>query len=323
MQDSKSFDAHFLPPVAYPRRQTLEALVARYTDGLIHVLENRSLHPPRTYGFEYEFLPEKSMDLDHMGKLYDFLPKLGYARAKSSFVLPSGLFVTFEPGGQIEFCSVPMAGWCPEVFFSMMEGIEETVAAIEAGLGIRYLAVGYLPGRGEAPLCLTGDRYVDMHARMPLCGARGREMMKGTAAIHLHVGIDALDKIVPLFSKLRVLSQGAEFGPSFERKAIWRNTDPTRCGDPFGGDIDGLSVRELFEAYVRFALLAEGFSDSVPFAQNKDLSFERFLNHITTLFTDVRLNLKGPSIELRTPDSLPMEQFEGKWRRFIGILGSV
>jgi hypothetical protein len=41
---------------------------------------------------------------------------------------------------------------------------------------------------------------------------------------------------------------------------------------------------------------------------------------MTTLFTDVRFNLKGPTLELRTLDSIPINEFIPKWNIFISSL---
>ncbi|MEA3347706.1 MAG: hypothetical protein U9Q39_01460, partial [Pseudomonadota bacterium] len=58
-------------------------------------------------------------------------------------------------------------------------------------------------------------------------------------------------------------------------------------------------------------------SRRTPFFTLKGRSFAEFLTHLTTIFTDVRLNLKGPTFELRTMDSMPAEEFVKRWRRFV------
>ncbi len=300
-----------------------EGLVVDYTREVIHQLEKGIGGNRRSYGFEYEFLPADTLGPEDMARIHDLLPEIGYRHTKEGFSSPFGLQVVFEPGGQIEFCSIPMAGWQKELFHSMMETIEKTLSAIESRLNIVYLPVGYLPGRQDAPLCLTSERYVKMHARMPKCGTRGREMMKATASIQLHAGIDAMDKIVPIFAAMRTLAAGDRFGFGPDRKDIWENTDPSRCGDPFEGRIDDLSTRQLIETYVRFALKAEDLGENIPFATVPDSGIARFFEHLTTIFTNTRLNLKGPSIELRTMDSLPLDLFARRWREFIDIMDGI
>jgi len=60
--------------------------------------------------------------------------------------------------------------------------------------------------------------------------------------------------------------------------------------------------------------------EDVPFADSSDVSFDAFLCHMTTLFTDVRFNLKGPTLELRTMDSMPLEGFRRRWHLFVSLL---
>jgi len=38
---------------------------------------------------------------------------------------------------------------------------------------------------------------------------------------------------------------------------------------------------------------------------------------MTTIFTDIRLNMKGLTWELRTLDSQPLDVFKKKWKIFI------
>ncbi|MBS0013128.1 MAG: hypothetical protein KFF46_04080, partial [Desulfobacterales bacterium] len=54
-----------------------------------------------------------------------------------------------------------------------------------------------------------------------------------------------------------------------------------------------------------------------------DTSFETFLYHMTTIFTDVRFNLKGTTLELRTLDSMPMDAFRQRWLQFISKTAQV
>lgn len=297
-----------------------EQQVQTFSDQLLTILQSKISNGPKCYGFEIEFMPSKLLALNDMEALYAFLPTQGFALKKGYYTLPSGMYVTFEPGGQIEFYSIPMQGWQPSLFADMMTQIKKTIAAIHQELGIEYLAVGYIPGRADAPLCLTSDRYRNLHARLAKSGTRGHEMMKGTGAVHLHTGIRKEAEIGPLFAKLIELSQSEEFGMSSERRDIWNHTDPTRSGMPFTSILRQYTPRQLIEEYVGFALKAEDLHDNIPFYKKKDATFDMFLDHITTLFIDVRINLKGPSIELRTLDSLPLNMFEKKWRQFISIM---
>ena len=119
-----------------------------------------------------------------MHELYQLLPQLGFAPKKDLFLSTSGLFITFEPGGQIEYGSPALAPQDCRNFSLLLEQIEETNQAIQKALGIVYQAVGYLPGREDAPLCLdkeyfprqTIDYLADYHEHIEVslnCGGSG------------------------------------------------------------------------------------------------------------------------------------------------------
>ncbi|NQU16258.1 MAG: hypothetical protein HQ561_19035 [Desulfobacteraceae bacterium] len=302
---------------------TYEAFLEGFSNMFLEVLRQRVPDGPRSYGFEYEFISRTPLTLDHMGEIYGFLPSCGFDPDEGSFVSPSGIYITFEPGGQIEYHSTPMFGWDKGTFRSALSEIKNTNAAILKALGIEYLGVGYIPDRGDAPLCLTSERYRNLHERVTRAGTRGREMMKGTASIHLHVVIRSVQEMPPLFRKLCELSVTKEFGMSRHRREIWDNTDPTRCGQTLCSQKNLGSAKELAKGLVRFALDAVDLREGVPFRKKGEITFDKFLYHMTTLFTDVRINCKGPTVEMRTLDSLPVGRFEEKWRRFISIVEEV
>ena len=175
----------------------------------------------------------------------------------------------------------------------------------------------YIPGRADAPLCLTSDRYIKLHNRLAESNTRGLEMMKGTASIHLHVLISDFDEILPLFNLLCRLSTFDDFKMSEQRRDIWNHTDSSRCGRPPCCFEPLTSSEMLIKRLIRFALNADVLGENIAFVDSADLSFKAFLYHMTTLFTDVRFNLKGPTLELRTMDSLPMDQFRIRWKKFV------
>mgnify|MGYP007057209808 CR=1 FL=1 len=145
-------------------------------------------------------------------------------------------------------------------------------------------------------------------------------MMKATASIHLHVNIIGAEELLLIFRRLCDMSISPEFRMSPQRRDIWDNTDPTRCGRPPCCDEGLHSPEQLIERLVRFALSAEVLGENVIFPLARDQSFSAFLSHMTTLFTDVRFNLKGPTLELRTLDSMPASEFRPRWDIFISSL---
>ncbi len=300
-----------------------KAILEDFTARFLETLSQKAPSGLRSYGFEYEFISKTRLSLDNMDKIYSFMPSCGFVEDEGSFLSPSGVYVTFEPGGQIEYHSMPMFGWDKRVFRDVLSEVWNTNEAIRTTLGIEYLSVGYLPGRGDAPLCLTSERYQNLHARMEVAGTRGLEMMKGTASIHLHVVIRNPQEMMPLFRKVCELSVSEEYRASWDRRDIWNNADPTRCGQDICNHKHLQSSEHLVREMVRFALDAVDLWKGVPFKKGREITFNKFLYHMTTIFTNVRINCKGPTVEMRTLDSLPAPQFEEKWKKFISIMEEV
>ena len=291
-------------------------LEREFSEQLYAYLE-RSFKPgPLTYGFEYEFMPDVIMTPELVSAIKQALSKMGFnLQADGSFQAEDGLDVSFEPGGQLEYGSPPLLADDNEKFTKLLEHLTATNRLIAADFAVNYNALDYIPGRESAPLCILGQRYQDMHSLFIDNRGRGREMMKGTASIQLHVRIRAFAEMVPLFRLLLQLSRDQEFAMSENRRAIWDATDVSRCRLPDLGEIT--DVKELLTQIVRHALTAVDFNQRIPFAELENPSFSQFLVHLTTIFTDVRLNLKGPTFELRTTDSLPLADFKNRWQRFI------
>ena len=291
-------------------------LEKEYTEKLFEQLSRVLVPGPLTYGFEYEFLPTRKLTPIKVKELSAALPRLGFkCQVDGGFKALDGLHITFEPGGQLEYGSPPLFGADEEGFANLLDHIAVTNQAFEELYGVQYRALDYRPGRALAPLCLNGRRYLKMHSLFTDNGGRGREMMKGTASIHLHVRLRSLSEMVPLFRLLQKLSTEPYFAMSASRRAIWDETEPSRCQLPAIWEVKNEKV--LLAHMVRHALGALDLSRRAPFFTLKGQSFADFLTHLTTIFTDVRLNLKGPTFELRTMDSMPAEDFVKRWRRFV------
>jgi glutamate--cysteine ligase len=299
---------------------TVENLVELYTSDLLKLLEKGFTSKQRTYGFEYEFISDKPLTKESMSRVYEVLEDYGFKYDDSAYASETGMYITIEPGGQIEYCSPPIFKEDGETFQQLMGLIKKTNKAIKDILGIDYIGKGYIPNRADAPMILDAKRYHHLHDRMLISGTRGREMMKGTASIHLHSRILDMHDVVPLFNKFLELSKSHEFAMSSDRRDIWDHTDPVRSGQ-LVKDLHRIKTPEdLIHEIVRFTMNADDIGKNIPFLETNDTSFEAFLYHLTTIFTDIRLNLKGPSWELRTLDSQPVEIFEQKWKRFINSI---
>jgi len=301
----------------------IELLSKQFTQKYIDVLSGLKGRGVRSFGFEYEFLPLRILTLKDKQAVCRLLPEIGVFIDGDEYQAPNGLRVAFEPGGQIEYCSPPLINIDNSQFDSLLTTIHKTNIEIKKQLDIEYVGMDYLPGRADAPLCLTSERYIKLHDRLAETNTRGLEMMKGTASIHLHVLISDFDEILPLFNQLCGLSTLNEFKMSDQRRDIWNHTDSSRCGSPPCCFEKLESSELLIKRLIRFALNADVLGENIAFVDSSDLSFNAFLYHMTTLFTDVRFNLKGPTLELRTMDSMPMEQFRVRWEKFVSLFENI
>ena len=300
--------------IVSPRISHLQRTAEDYSIRLLERLRRISNRPPRSYGFEYEWIARDAMGLAEMKAVTSLLTEgMGY-RWEEGQLVSGARRIVFEPGGQIEFLSPPLPPGPGAALTGLLEWIDEVLDAIRRGTGIEYLGRGYSPGRAEAPLLLRGERYTSMHRRFGSSGSMGWEMMKGTAAIHLHASILDIDELPELFESLRKLAEGP-LSMSPRRRQIWCSTDECRCGMPpvERGVTEPL---EVVRPMVRQALEAVKLGGELPFIEIPGLGFDSFLDHFTTMFTDIRLNLKGGTLELRTQDSVPLTMFEDVWSLF-------
>ena len=298
---------------------TLNKLINAYADKLLTRILDKVPSGPRTYGFEYEFMPSAPLNLELMESLYSFLPECGFSKKNGSFINSSGVYITFEPGGQIEYHSTPLLPDEHDKLDRILLTIEQMNFDIKQNIGIDYITTGYIPDRENSPLCLTEKRYIDLHERMSESGTRGREMMKGTASIHFHVLIRFAEEIAPLFLNLCAMAKSDDFKMTAKRRDIWDNTDPSRCGLPFQDVNENSSTEQVIREIVRVGVSAAVLGEKIPFFKKQETDFDKFLYHLTTIFTDVRVNIKGPTFELRTPDSIGRSGFEKLWTKFISI----
>jgi len=303
-------------------RPKQKKMLDMFTDRLIADLKVKINGKKKTtFGFEIEFLPVEIIDIKQVEKICLILPELGFRNSENGFLSDTGLCITFEPGGQIEYCSPPIVGSDFVRFDDFLNQIAETNGKIFKKLGIKYRCTSFIPNREGIDLCLKGVRYKFMHKRFKTSGTRGREMMKGTAAVHLHAGLKSIKELPAIYKTFCRLSKSKDFSMSDERLDIWRHTDPARCRMP---DIDINNIDNnpgrLLRGIVHHALSVEDLYRSIPLYEMHDIGFDYFKEHLTTLFSDVRLNLKGPTLELRTPDSHPLPEVAEQWPKFVSII---
>lgn len=297
----------------------------RYLKEFRKLLEDRiALRENRTFGFEYELIGVRPLSPADFTAVKSVLPDAGFREADGKLIDHLGMYITFEPGGQIEFSSPPLTAGDVSLFDKLLERIKDTLELIESRTGVSYTAEPFVPGRDTAPLLLEAERYRNLHELLGRTSKRGHEMMKGTAAVHLHSSLSSIDELLNLWEFMCSLSKEEGFAMGSDRRDIWDHTDPSRCGLTCSAAEHITDSEQLLEKLVAFALHAIDLHQGIPFEQIKpEPDFREFLEHFTTIFTDVRLNLKGMTLELRTLDSRPLHLFRGTWLTFLDMLQRV
>jgi glutamate--cysteine ligase len=238
--------------------------------------------------------------------------------------------ITIEPGGQIELSGEQ----CDTIhcahaeFAAHVEQLIEVTSRIDATV----LGLGMQPrSRIDQIELLPKARYRIMYPYMARKGSLGQRMMKQTAGVQANLDYrdeaDAIRKLrvsmglVPLIYAIFAnspLSDGGLNGYHSFRGHIWTDTDNERSGVPEFVFRENCS----FEDYADYALDVPMYflirnheyidltqPPGITFRQYMDRGFGRerptmedWANHLTTIFTEVRLKRY---VEVRTADSQP------------------
>src|SRR5882757_1379822 len=238
--------------------------------------------------------------------------------------------ITIEPGGQIELSGEQ----CDTIHCAHHEFAEHVnqVVEVTGKIGATVLALGMQPvSRIEQIELLPKARYHIMYPYMARKGRLGQRMMKQTAGVQANLDYsderDAMRKlrvsmgIVPILYAIFAnspLSDGGLNGYHSFRGHIWTDTDNERSGTlEFA-----LSEDCSFEEYAEYALDVPMYflirnHEYIDMTRSSGITFRKFFdqgfgkeratvedwtNHLTTIFTEVRLKRY---IEIRTPDSQP------------------
>jgi glutamate--cysteine ligase len=238
--------------------------------------------------------------------------------------------ITLEPGGQIELSGEQ----CADIHCAHREFTRhiEELLEVARDLDVVILGLGMQPASriNEIEL-LPKARYHIMFPYMARKGRLGQRMMKQTAGVQANLDYsdeaDAMRKLRLSFALTPILyaifansplCDGGLNGYLTFRAHIWTDTDPDRCGIPpfIFNEAAG------FEDYVEYALDVPMYflirdHHYVDLTRAPGLTFRQFMarghqgyratfedwgNHLTTIFTEVRLK---KYIEIRSADSQP------------------
>jgi len=238
-------------------------------------------------------------------------------------------YITLEPGGQVEWSSRPAA-----TLAALKRELDTHMAVLqdaEHELGVTWVeeAVDPVHGLAEMPW-MPKARYGIMR---PFLGSRGslaHRMMTQSASIQCAFDYaDAEDWLrkfktaaflAPVATALFANSpriDGEDSGYRCYRQAIWRETDPERCGLPrevFRPDFDlrawfewVLQVPTIFRHRARGLVPSGGvpFEELMPLSGCDAISFQDWETHVSTIFTEVR---SYTYIEVRSADLQPVDR---------------
>jgi glutamate--cysteine ligase len=253
--------------------------------------------------------------------------------------------ITIEPGGQIELSGEQ----CETIHCAHHEFTQHIEQLIEVGhqIGAKILGLGIQPvSRIDEIELLPKERYHIMYPYMARKGRLGQRMMKQTAGVQANLDYsdeaDAIRKLrvsmglVPLIYAAfanSAISDGTLNGFHSFRGHIWTDTDPDRCGVPAFVFRDDAG----FEDYMEYALDVPMYflirdhryinltnPPGITFRQylergwnGQRATIEDWANHLTTIFTEVRLK---KYVEVRTADSQPPALMLALPALFKGIL---
>ncbi len=253
--------------------------------------------------------------------------------------------ISLEPGGQFELSGAPVA--------SLHETKEElarhfaAVDAVASPLGIGFAPLGFHPIATRAAMpWMPKSRYAIMRDYMPKVGSLGLDMMLRTCTVQVNLDYASEEDMV---RKLRVslclqplataffanspFTEGKPNGFLSLRAAVWRDTDPDRTGIPGVVFEAGFG----FERYVEWLLdvpmyfirrqgtyldlAGRSFRDflagRLPEAGGEPATVGDFADHMTTIFTDVRLKR---FLEMRGADAGSPEMMLAQSALWVGLL---
>lgn len=228
---------------------------------------------------------------------------------------PCGCAVTFEPGGQIEVASPPVAS--VDAVFECMDQVAAPLRTRLAALDWALLSSAIDPVHHEdrIELELRAPRYLRMAEHFRPLGPAGRRMMRQTASVHINVDLGSdpaarwrvANALTPVLTAVFANSSTYRDGPSGFRNFRawqWRTLDPLRTGAVGQGAADPVAE------YLRFALAAPAIlaGSSTQQAEPFEVWWERtgdmemWFEHLSTLFPEVR---PRGYLEIRSVDLLP------------------
>ncbi len=257
--------------------------------------------------------------------------------------LKGGGMAALEPGAQVEIASRP-SGRLGELGEFLNRTLESARREARA-LGFDLCPWGLAPNDGpEANGDVPKTRYAILKKHLESSGDRGRWMMKLSAATqismdymdeeHLRRMVDGCLKLAP-YLVAATANAPAAMGRRSRwmslRPAIWRRTDPRRCGLPRHLFSEKLGYGSVFKYAIErpplFFVREERWvrADGRSFKEILKrpgrigpLTMDDWMLHLSALFPDIRI--RG-YMEVRFLDSLPLPLVISSTALLKGLLG--
>jgi len=257
----------------------------------------------------------------------------------------SELAISLEPGGQFELSGAPLET-LHETAAELRRHFAE-VGRVAGRLGIGFAPLGFHPlASREATPWMPKSRYEIMRAYMPRVGGHGLDMMLRTCTVQANLDYASEADMVrklrvgfclqPLATALFANSpfrEGRPTGLLSTRAEVWRDTDPDRTGIPaviFEPDFGFARYVEWLLDVPMYFIRRQGMYRDLAGRSFRDLMAGRldetngepatigdFSDHVTTIFTDVRLKRY---IEMRGADAGSPAMMLAQSAFWVGIL---
>ncbi len=257
-----------------------------------------------------------------------------------------GAAISLEPAGQFELSGAPLV----TLHETEAEMAAHFVAVRDAAgpLGIGFAPLGFHPLASRAAMpWMPKGRYAIMRRYMPLVGSLGLDMMTRTCTVQvnldfaseadmrtkLRVGLLAQPLATALFAN-SPFTEGRPNGFLSYRAQIWTDTDNARAGIPpvmlapdFGFEryatwmIDEVPMYFVYRDGRYIDVAGARFRDfmagRVPALAGQTATIGDFADHLTTVFTDVRLKR---FLEMRGADAGTPAMMLAQSALWVGLL---
>ena len=257
-----------------------------------------------------------------------------------------GASISLEPGGQFELSGAPL-----ETLHQTQAELAAhcaSVSSLAAGLGLGFAPLGFHPlARREDIPWMPKSRYAIMRRYMPLVGSRGLDMMLRTCTVQ--VNLDYASE-ADMRRKLRValalqplatalfanspFTEGRPNGLLSARADVWRDVDAARSGMPammFEEDFGFERFVEWLLDVPMYFVLRDGRYVDMAGCSFRDFmagalrdragaapaTVGDFADHVTTVFTDVRLK---QFLEMRGADAGSPAMMVAQSAFWVGLL---